>query len=216
MGAATSAYQVEGGWNASDKGEGIWDRATHLNYSLIADQSNGDVAGDSYHRYKEDVELLKNLGVDHYRFSISWSRILPNGKVDSISSAGIEYYNNLINLLVENDILPIVTMYHWDGVQALQDEGGWLNRALADYFVDYARVLFENFGDRVKYWATFNEVMTICEVGYSMGTAPPFIHNPGVGGYECAHTVILAHGKVYRMYEQEFKDDQKGKTTNLG
>ena len=101
-------------------------------------------------------------------------------------------------------------MFHWDLPQPLQDEGGWPNRATADYFVDYARVLFENFGDRVKHWMTFNEIMQICEAGYSGGSFAPYISNAGIGGYECTHTVLLAHGRTYRLYDSDFRADQKG------
>lgn len=148
---------------------------------------------------------MKELNVNYYRFSISWPRILPNGTVDYINTAGIEYYNNLIDELLKNGIEPYVTMYHWDLPQTLQDEGGWPNRVMSDYFVEYARVLFENFGDRVKHWMTFNEVLQICEAGYSDGAIAPNVKSPGVAGYQCGHTVLLSHGKTYRMYQNEFK-----------
>jgi beta-glucosidase/6-phospho-beta-glucosidase/beta-galactosidase len=210
FGAATAAYQVEGAWNEDGKGESIWDRGTHEHPDWVADNSNGDIACDSYHKYKEDVQLLKDLGVDFYRFSIAWSRVLPTGKIDQINQAGIDYYNNLIDELLANGIQPYATMYHWDLPQALQDEGGWPERKLADYFVDYARVLFENFGDRVKHWMTFNEIVQICEAGYSDGAFAPYVVNPGIGGYECTHTILLAHGGTYRMYETDFKAQQNG------
>ncbi|KAJ3636634.1 hypothetical protein MTP99_000157 [Tenebrio molitor] len=210
FGAATAAYQVEGGWDEDGKGESIWDRGTHEHADWVADNSNGDIACDSYHKYKEDVQMLKTLGVNFYRFSIAWSRVLPTGKADEVNQAGIDYYNNLIDELLANDIEPYVTMFHWDLPQPLQDEGGWPDRKLADYFVDYARVLFENFGDRVKYWMTFNEIMQICEAGYSGGSFAPYISNPGVGGYECTHTVLLAHGRTYRLYDSDFRAEQNG------
>ncbi|PSN32005.1 Myrosinase 1 [Blattella germanica] len=163
FGVATSAYQIEGAWNEDGKGPSIWDTQTHNNTNVISDHSTGDVACDSYHKYKEDIQLMKDLGVrspiaqfdcfstiDFYRFSFSWSRILPDGHVNNINQAGIDYYNNVIDELIANDIEPLATMYHWDLPQALQDLGGWPNPIMADYFVDYARILYENFGDRVR------------------------------------------------------------------
>lgn len=210
FGAATAAYQVEGGWDEDGKGESIWDKGTHDHANLVADHSNGDVACDSYHKYKEDVQLLKTLGVDFYRFSISWPRILPTGKDDQINQLGIDYYNNLIDELIANSITPYVTMFHWDLPQALEEEGGWLNRTTADHFANYARVLFENFGDRVKYWMTLNEIMSFCEYGYGTGSFAPYISSPGIGDYQCTHVALLAHGKTFRLYDDEFRATQNG------
>ena len=201
---------MEGGWNEDGKGESIWDVGTHEHADWVADNSNGDVACDSYHKYKEDVQLLKALGVNFYRFSISWPRILPDGKIDNVNQAGIDYYNNLINELLANGIEPYATMYHWDLPQPLQDEGGWPNRVLADYFVDYARVLFDNFGDRVKHWMTFNEIMSICELGYGQGSFAPYVNGPGVEDYQCTHTILLAHGRTYRLYDENYRSQQNG------
>lgn len=211
FGTATAAYQVEGAWDEDGKGESIWDRGTHDHANLVADHSNGDIACDSYHKYKEDVQLLKDLGVDFYRFSISWPRILPTGKNDQINQLGIDYYNNLIDELIANSITPYVTMFHWDLPQALENEGGWLNRSTADHFANYARVLFENFGDRVKYWMTLNEIMSFCEYGYGTGSFAPYISSPGVGDYQCTHVALLAHGKTFRLYDNEFRATQNGK-----
>ncbi|PSN50030.1 Myrosinase 1 [Blattella germanica] len=210
FGIATSAYQIEGGWNADGKGENIWDRLTHQHPECIADHSNGDVAADSYHKYKEDVKILKELGVHFYRFSISWARILPTGHVNVINQAAIDYYNDLINELVANGIEPLVTMYHWDLPQSLQDLGGWTNRAMADYFEDYARVLFKNFGDRVKRWITMNEPTSIV-FGYCLplGMAPNVL-TPGHGQYLAMHTILLSHARAYRLYDREFRETQQG------
>nr|AFD33364.1 beta-glucosidase [Macrotermes barneyi] len=211
LGAATASYQVEGGWDADGKGVNIWDTLTHERPQLVVDHSSGDVADDSYHLYTEDVKLLKNMGAQVYRFSISWARILPEGHDNIVNQAGIDYYNNLINLLLDNGIQPLVTMYHWDLPQKLQDLGGWPNRVLATYSENYARILFKNFGDRVKFWITFNEPLTFMDAYTSDTGMAPSINAPGIADYLTAHTVILAHANIYRMYEREFKEEQQGK-----
>ncbi|XP_049792465.1 myrosinase 1-like [Schistocerca nitens] len=209
MGCGTASYQVEGAWNEDGKGENIWDHMFHEHPEYGTNGDNGDVACDSYHKYKEDVQMLKALNVDVYRFSISWPRILPTGDVDIINQPGIDYYNNLINELLDNGIQPMVTMYHWDLPQALQYIGGWTNGLMADYFVEYARVLFENFGDRVKWWITFNEPAMVVQ-GYASKDRAPSQPAPGVGDYLAAHTLLKAHGRVYRLYDQQYRAAQNG------
>lgn len=162
LGVATSAYQIEGGWNASDKGENVWDRYTHGIPSPIEDGSNGDVAADSFHKYKEDVKLLKNLGVDYYRFSLSWSRILPSGFSNLISRDGIQYYKDLLDELAAAGIEPLVTIYHWDHPAILEELGGWTNDMMITWYADYARVVFDQLGDRIKMFSTLNEPANIC------------------------------------------------------
>jgi lactase-phlorizin hydrolase len=210
-GFATASYQIEGGWNADGKGENIWDNYTHKVPSPIFDNSTGDVACDSYNKYKEDVQLLKNIGADYYRFSISWSRVLPRGTIEVINQAGLDYYNNLINELIANDIIPMVTLYHWDLPQPLQDIGGWPNEELIQHFTDYSRLLYRTFGDRVKYWITFNEAFVFCQLGYGYGAHAPGIADPAEQPYQCAHTVLKSHAMAYRIYEREFKATQGGK-----
>ena len=150
-GSATSAYQIEGGWDEDGKGESIWDRFSHS--GRIAYGQTGDVACDSYHKYKEDVQLIKAMGLSHYRFSIAWTRILPDGTNANVNQAGIDYYMNLIDELIANGIEPVVTLYHWDLPQVLQDQyGGWENDILSDLFNDYASICFEQYASKVWRW----------------------------------------------------------------
>jgi len=209
-GSATAAYQIEGGWNEGGKGVSIWDTFTKVEGTII-DGSSGDVACDSYHKYKEDVQLMKNLGLQSYRFSISWSRILPMGTGEK-NQEGIDYYNALIDELLANDIIPAVTLYHWDLPQALQDQGeGWLNPDVADWFEEYARVCFEEFGDRVKFWITLNEPKEAALQGHGSGTMAPGAQGIGTLVYIAAHNLIRAHAKAYRAYEKDFAAAQGGK-----
>ncbi|CAG9833420.1 unnamed protein product [Diabrotica balteata] len=210
IGAATASYQVEGAWNEDGKGENIWDRLTHSPNSPVLGNQNGDIACDSYHKYKEDVAMLKHLGVNHYRFSISWSRILPTGFTNRINQAGITYYKNLIKELQVNGIEPFVTMFHWDTPQPLQDIGGWTNELIVDKFADYAKVLFDNFGHDVKYWVTFNEPKQTCQEGYGSGSKAPAIKSHGIGEYLCAHNIIKSHAKVWHLYDRYYRKKQQG------
>ena len=172
-GTSTSAYQIEGGWNADGKGPSIWDKFTQAGGNTFKNQT-GDIACNSYHKTDEDVKLLKNLGVGYYRFSISWPRVLPKGTVDQVNHAGVEYYNKLIDSLLENNITPMVALYHFDLPQVLQDKyDGWLNPDLADIFNDYARFCFETFGDRVKWWITINEPWEAALLAHGFGMTPP-------------------------------------------
>ncbi|XP_047035815.1 lactase-phlorizin hydrolase-like [Helicoverpa zea] len=210
FGAATASYQIEGGWDADGKGENIWDRLTHTNPTVIQDLTNGDIAADSYHNYKRDVEMMRELGLDAYRFSISWARILPTGFSNEINPPGIEYYNNLINEMVKYNITPMVTLYHWDLPQKLQDLGGLMNPLFTEWFEDYARVVFENFGDRVKLFITFNEPREICFEGLEDMNKAPLLNTTGVGVYLCAKNLVMAHARAYHLYDKEFRATQGG------
>ncbi|KAF2890016.1 hypothetical protein ILUMI_16157, partial [Ignelater luminosus] len=211
FGTATASCQIEGAWNLSGKGENMWDRFTYNNPELILDKSNGDFACDSYHKNKEDVALMKKMGVQFYRFSLSWSRILSTGFAYKINPDGIRYYNDLINLLIKNDIILLVTLFHWDTPQPLEDLGGFTNALMVDWFEDYARVVFENFGDRVKLWLTFNEPKQTCLQSYDQNRKAPGYNSSGIGGYLCAHNLIEAHVRVYHLYDTEFRSKQNGK-----
>ena len=161
-GAASAAYQVEGGATADGRGPSIWDTWCKQNH-----RASGDNACFSYQRWREDVALLKNLGVDAYRFSISWSRVLPTGR-GQLNPKGLDYYSRLVDALLKNKIQPYVTLYHWDLPQALEDAGGWQSRDTAEAYADYAALMVERLGDRVKNWMTFNEIPTGIGKGYEL------------------------------------------------
>nr|XP_026692500.1 uncharacterized protein LOC104266271 isoform X3 [Ciona intestinalis] len=207
---STSAYQIEGGWNADGKGESIWDRFSHTP-NKIANNETGDVACDSYHKVAEDVSLVKMLGVQQYRFSISWSRIFPNGNTSNLNQAGVDYYNAMIDSLISAGVEPVVTLYHWDLPQALEDNGGLLNDVIVELFNDYANFCFKTFGNRVKFWITFNEPYVVTWLGYGIGVFAPGVYSPADAPYIAAHNIIRAHAKAYRTYEKLYKGTQGGR-----
>ncbi|XP_057751346.1 beta-glucosidase 12-like [Arachis stenosperma] len=198
FGTASSAYQYEGAANEGGRGPSIWDTLTHQHPEKVQDRSNGDVAVDQYHRYKEDVAIMKYMNTDAYRFSISWSRILPKGKISSgINQEGIKYYNNLINELLANGLEPFVTLFHFDLPQALQDEySGFYSPNIIKDFEDYSELCFKEFGDRVKYWITLNEPWT-----YSVGVDKPYL---------ATHYQLLAHAAAVQIYKAKYQVSQKG------
>ncbi|XP_076298364.1 myrosinase 1-like isoform X2 [Lasioglossum baleicum] len=210
LGAATAAYQIEGAWNVSDKAESTWDRFCHLKDGRVVNNDTGDVAADSYHKYKEDVALLKQLGFDSYRFSVSWVRILPTGFSNKVSHEGVKYYNDLIDELLANGIEPLITIYHWDHPQVLEDAGGWLNSEMVDWFGDYARVVYREFGSKVKRFIPINEPSGFCKLSYSSGLHAPGKKLHGFGEYLCVHNMLKAHARAYRIYQKEFKLEQNG------
>jgi len=179
-GAATSAYQIEGAWNEDGKGKSIWDTFSHIP-GKVANNENGDIAVDHYHRYKDDIRLMADLGLKAYRFSTSWTRILPDG-TGKVNKKGLDFYDRLIDELLKNKIEPYVCLFHWDLPQALQDKGGWPARETADRFADYARIVFDRLADRVKFWATVNEPWVAAFLGHAQG-----IHAPGICDYSQAY-----------------------------
>nr|XP_021203658.1 myrosinase 1 isoform X2 [Bombyx mori] len=213
FGAATAAYQIEGSWNVSDKAESVWDRFTHEHKYYVDSGSNGDVACDSYNRWKDDVRIAKELNLHFYRFSISWPRLLPTAFSNKISDDGRNYYNQLIDALLEEGIEPIVTLFHLDLPQRLQDLGGWANPLIIDWFANYARVVFSLYGDRVKTWITINEPLLICEMSYSDSNLAPGIESIELGNYLCAKNVLLAHATAWRIYDEEFRPKYHGKVS---
>lgn len=190
-GAATASYQIEGAWNEDGKGESIWDRFTHTE-GTIEDGSTGDVACDHYHRWAEDIELMKEMGLGAYRFSVSWTRVLPQGTGD-INEAGLAFYERLIDGLLAAGIEPVPTLYHWDLPQALQDRGGWANRETAAAFAEYAAVLAGRFGDRVTRWITHNEPWVVAFHGNLTGEKAPGLRD-GYTALRVAHHLLLSHG----------------------
>jgi beta-glucosidase len=194
-GTATAAYQIEGAPDADGKGPSIWDTFSHLP-GKIEHGDNGDVACDHYHRYRDDVALMADLGLNAYRFSISWPRVQPSGS-GAANAAGLDFYSRLVDALLERGITPFITLYHWDLPQALQDHGGWGNRETADRFGEYAALVGRHVGDRVKHWITFNEPWAFVVIGHLWG-----MHAPGATDlrltYQSSHHVNLAHGDAVR------------------
>lgn len=177
---------------------------------MIYDKSNGDVACDSYNQYMRDIEMLEEIGVDYYRFSLSWSRILPTGYAVQIDKDGVDYYNKLIDGLISKNIIPFITLYHWDLPENLQQLGGWTNPLMEVFYEDYADLVFKLFGDRVKHWLTFNEPKQICLEGYGGTTMAPALNFSGIGDYMCAHTLLNAHARVFHLYDRKYRIKQGG------
>jgi beta-glucosidase len=198
-GAATSAYQIEGAWNEDGKGESIWDRFVRSPFYVL-NGDTGDVACDHYHHMPEDIALIKSLGLKAYRFSISWPRILPQGRGIQ-NPKGLDFYDRLVDQLLASGITPAATLNHWDYPQALQDAGGWLNRDSANWFADYARLAFERLGDRVAIWATHNEPWCEAFLGYATGIHPPGYVNYAQA-FQVAHHLLLGHGKAVQVFRQ--------------
>ncbi len=211
-GTATAAYQIEGAWNEDGKGESIWDRFVRVP-SKILDGSRGDVACDHYHRFREDVALMRALRLNSYRFSISWPRIQPTGK-GPVNQKGLDFYQRLVDALLEAKIRPFVTLYHWDLPQALEDEGGWPNRDLAARFADYVTIMAKALGDRVTDWMLFNEPSAFTSLGYLDGT-----HAPGrksvVDFLRASHVVNLAQGTGFRALKAVRPKSRVGTAFNM-
>ncbi|KDP39384.1 hypothetical protein JCGZ_01141 [Jatropha curcas] len=220
FGTATSSYQVEGAYLEANKGLSNWDVFSHLP-GKIKDGSNGDVADDHYHLYLEDIELMHSLGVNSYRFSISWSRVLPKGRFGNVNAAGIEYYNNLTDALLLKGIQPFVTLNHYDVPQELEDRyGSWLSPQIQEDFGHFAEVCFQAFGDRVKYWITLNEPNVMAQASYYSGQYPPSRCSYPIGKckagdselepYVAAHNMILSHATATQIYKNKYQEKQGG------
>jgi len=190
-GCASSAYQVEGAWNEDGKGLSIWDTFVHTP-GRIPNNETGDIAVDHYHRYKDDVSLMQELGLAAYRFSISWARILPDG-TGAVNQAGLDFYDRLVDELLEKKIEPYVCLFHYDLPQALQDKGGWPNRECAYAFSEYAHIMAGHLSDRVRVWLTHNEPWVTAMAGYFTGEHAPGVKEP-VTGFQALHHLFLSHG----------------------
>jgi len=212
-GCAASAYQVEGAWNEDGKGPSIWDTFVHTPGHIVNNET-GDIAVDHYHRYQEDVALMKELGLNSYRFSISWSRVLPNG-AGKINQAGLDFYDRLVDELLKYNIEPYACLFHYDLPQKLQDKGGWPNRETAYLFADYAGIVAEHLSDRIKVWMTHNEPWVSAMAGYFAGE-----HAPGIkdvqAAFKALHHLLLSHGLAAEAIRASARQPVKiGITLNL-
>ncbi len=211
-GVAASAYQIEGAWNEDGKGESIWDHFVRQP-DRVLNGDRGDVACDHYHRMENDVDLMSELQIPCYSFTISWPRIFPNGK-GKINQKGLDFYQRLVDKLLSRNILPKATLYHWDLPQALQQQNGWVRRDCSDWFVDYAELIFRKLGDRVHFWGTINEPWVIAFLGYGKG-----IHAPGIcdatKAYQTAYHLLLAHAKAVQVFRQSGLNGKIGLILNL-
>ena len=211
-GAATASYQIEGAYNEDGRGESVWDRFSHTPGAVL-NGDTGDVACDHYHRWKEDIRLMKDLGLHAYRLSIAWPRILPEGR-GHVNQAGLDFYNRLIDGLLETEIIPFITLFHWDLPQILQDIGGWANREVVDDFVAYTDIVTKSLGDRVNHWITHNEPSVYAFVGNLAGD-----HAPGIKDMPTAllvaHHLLLSHGRAVPVIRRNVPDARVGITLNL-
>jgi len=210
-GAATSAYQIEGSPLADGAGPSIWHEFAHTP-GRICNNETGDVACDHYHRYREDIELMRAMGLNAYRFSVSWSRVLPEGR-GRVNRRGLDFYERLVDALLERGIQPMLTLYHWDLPAALDRLGGWLNPDSADWFADYARVLFRALDDRVSLWVTLNEPWVVVDSGYLHGVLAPGQRNPYAAPI-ATHHLLRAHAAAVQAYRAEGQH-QIGLVVNL-
>ena len=202
-GTASAAYQVEGAYNEDGKGQNIWD-AYCQEIGHIAHGENGNVACDHYHRFREDVKVMREMGIRNYRFSISWSRILPDG-TGKVNEKGLQFYSDLVDELLANGIEPLVTLFHWDYPLALHQKGGWMNRDSSDWFAEYAKVVVDALSDRVSYWMTINEPQVFIGCGYAIGKFAPFEVHQAKDLTRMTHNVLLSHGKAVQVIRKYAK-----------
>jgi beta-glucosidase len=203
-GSATSAYQIEGSPLADGAGPSIWHRFVRMP-GMVRNGDTGDVACDHYRRYREDVQLMRTLGLGAYRFSIAWARVLPDGK-GRVNPKGLDFYERLVDTLLENGIEPLATLYHWDLPAALDDRGGWLNPDIADWFAEYASVVFRKLDGRVKKWATLNEPWVVTDGGYLHGALAPG-HRNMFEAPIASHHLLRSHGAAVQAYRAEGRHD---------
>jgi beta-glucosidase len=212
-GAATASYQIEGAAHEDGRGESVWDRFC-ATPGKVRNADSGEIACDFYHRYRDDVALMRELGLDAFRFSISWPRILPAGR-GSVNEAGLDFYDRLVDELLAQEIEPFVTLFHWDTPQALEDAGGWSERETAEAFVEYTQAVAGRLGDRVRHWITHNEPWVHAWIGHAWG-----VHAPGrtseTDAVAAAHHLLLSHGWAVQEIRRSSPDARVGITLNLG
>ncbi len=213
-GTATSSYQIEGAPTAGGKGPSVWDSFSHIE-GKIKNGDTGDTACDHYHLWRDDIELLKKLGVNAYRFSISWPRIFPTGKENEPNQIGLDFYSRLIDTLLENKITPFITLNHWDIPQGLEDIGGWPERDIVHEFVKYSYHVSKHLGDRVRNWITHNEPWCVSYLGYIEGHKPPGLINKWSKSLATAHHLLLSHGMAIPEIRNNSKQSEIGITLNL-
>lgn len=211
-GAATASYQIEGAAHDDGRGESVWDRFS-ATPGKVRGGDTGAVACDFYHRYPEDVRLMRDLGIDAFRFSIAWPRVLPRGR-GSVNDVGLDFYDRLVDALLEQGIEPFPTLFHWDTPQMLEDEGGWTSRATAEAFAEYADIVARRLGDRVRFWVTHNEPWVHAWIGHAWGQ-----HAPGRTSERdaviAAHHLLLSHGWAVDAIRRSAPDAQVGIVLNL-
>jgi len=211
-GAATASFQIEGAAHEDGRGESVWDRFC-ATPGKVRGGDNGDVACDFYHRYPGDVRLMKELGLDAFRFSIAWPRVLPQGR-GAVNQAGLDFYDRLVDELLANEIEPFATLFHWDTPQALEDEGGWRERSTAEAFIEYTEAVAARLGDRVRHWITHNEPWVYAWVGNAWGA-----HAPGrtseADAVVVAHHLLLSHGWAVEAIRRAAPESRVGITLNL-
>ncbi len=211
-GAATASYQIEGAAMEDGRGECIWTRFSHTP-GKVMNGDTGDVADDHYHRYTQDVALMKDLGLQAYRYSISWPRVIPLGTGET-NPLGLDFYDRLTDEILKANIQPWVTMYHWDLPQALEDKGGWANPDIVGWFSEYAELMTRRLGDRVKHWITFNEPWCTATLGYLYGSHAPGLQDPQKA-FAASHHLLLSHGAGMQIIRRNVPDAQAGITLNL-
>jgi beta-glucosidase len=216
-GAATASYQIEGAIAEDGRGPSVWDTFS-TTPGRVENGDTGDIACDFYHRYPEDVQLMKQLDLDAFRFSIAWPRVLPQGR-GAVNAKGLDFYDRLVDELLANGITPFPTLFHWDLPQALEDEGGWTVRSTIDAFCEYVEAVVGRIGDRVEHWATHNEPWVHAWLGYGSGTWGPEMHAPGrtsrADGAAAAHHLLVAHGRAIEIMRAAMPDAKLGIVLNL-
>ncbi|PKW26243.1 GH1 family beta-glucosidase [Phycicoccus duodecadis] len=211
FGAATASYQIEGAVAEDGRSPSIWDTFSHTPGRTFGGDT-GDVACDHYHRMPADVALMQELGLEAYRFSVAWPRIVPGG-TGAVNAAGVAFYDRLVDTLLAAGIRPVVTLYHWDLPQALEDRGGWRTREVADWFAEYAAAVAGPLGDRVKHWTTLNEPWCSSMLSHAIGAHAPGRQDP-LEGLVTAHHLMLAHGRAVPVIRQHCPDAQVSITLN--